>query len=50
MLKILKSVEVEVIESTTRGDVLLDLLLTISEDLIRGIKMGGGLGCSDHAM
>lgn len=52
MLKILKSVEVEVIESTTRGDVLLDLLLTSAEELT-GERSGLEVACnavSDHTL
>jgi len=30
--------------------VLLDVLLAIVEDIIKGIKVGGSLGCSDHAL
>jgi len=29
---------------------LLDVLLAIVEDIIKGIKVGGSLGCSDHAL
>ena len=29
---------------------MLDVLLAIVEDIIKGIKVGGSLGCSDHAL
>ena len=29
---------------------LLDLLLTNAEEIIKGVKVGGCLGCSDHAL
>ncbi|KAK4810483.1 hypothetical protein QYF61_004263 [Mycteria americana] len=38
------------IKSPTRGDVLLDLLLTNAEELLGEVKIGGSLGCSDHAL
>ncbi|KAK4811192.1 hypothetical protein QYF61_019823 [Mycteria americana] len=41
---------IQVIESPTRGDALLDLLLTNTEELIREVKIDGSLGCSDHAL
>lgn len=40
----------EVIERATRGDTLLDLLLTNAEKLIRGIKTGDTLGFGEHAL
>ncbi|PKU49594.1 nedd4-binding protein 2-like 2 [Limosa lapponica baueri] len=33
----------------TRGDAILDLLVTNTSELISNIKIGGSLGCSDHA-
>ncbi|KAK4811755.1 hypothetical protein QYF61_005323 [Mycteria americana] len=36
--------------SPTRGEVLLDLLLTNTDELIRDVKIGGNLGYSDHAL
>ena len=36
--------------SLTRGEALLDLLLTNVEEIINGVKVGGSLGCSDHAL
>ena len=41
---------IQVTESSTRGDVLLHLLLTNSEELKGEVKTGGSLGCSDHAL
>ena len=29
---------------------MLDLLLTSAEEIIKGVKAGGSLGCSDHAL
>ncbi|TRZ08196.1 hypothetical protein HGM15179_018912 [Zosterops borbonicus] len=40
----------QVIDSTTREDVLLDLLVTNASELIRNVKIGGSLGCSDHTL
>lgn len=33
-----------------KGEALLDLLLTDAEELIRQVKIGGSLGCSNHAL
>ena len=41
---------VQVMESLTRGEALLDLLLTNAEELIGEVKIGGSLGCSDHGI
>jgi len=41
---------VQVIDGPTRGEALLDLVLTNEEESIRDIKIGGSLGCSDHAL
>ena len=40
---------VQVLDRPTRGEALLDLLLTNAEEIIKGVKVGGSLGCSDHA-
>jgi len=40
----------QVIDSPTRGDVTLDLVVTSASELIGGVKTGGSLGCSDHAL
>ncbi|KAK4827894.1 hypothetical protein QYF61_022317 [Mycteria americana] len=40
----------QVIDSPTRGDVILDLMVTNTSQLIGDIKTGGSLGCSDHAL
>ena len=34
----------------TSGDVILDLLVTNTSELIGDTKIGGSLGCSDHAL
>ena len=33
-----------------RGEALLDLMLVNAEEIIKDIKIGGSLGCSDHAL
>jgi len=33
-----------------KRDALLDLMLTNASELISGVKTGGSLGCSDHAL
>ena len=52
--RFLESVEdnflVQVIDGPTRGEALLDLVLTNEEESIREVKIGGSLGCSDHAL
>ena len=40
---------VQVLDRPTRDEALLDLLLTNAEEIIKGVKVGGSLGCSDHA-
>ncbi|KAK4818023.1 hypothetical protein QYF61_004147 [Mycteria americana] len=40
----------EVIDSPTKGDAILDLLVTNGSELIGDIETGGSLGCSDHAL
>jgi len=40
----------QVIDSLTRRDALLDLMVTNANELIRDVKTGGSLGCSDHAL
>ncbi|GAB0208942.1 mitochondrial enolase superfamily member 1 [Grus japonensis] len=39
-----------VIDKSTRGNALLDPLVTNASELIRDVKIGGSLGCSDHAL
>ncbi|KAK4815523.1 hypothetical protein QYF61_003215 [Mycteria americana] len=39
-----------VIDSPTRGDAILDLLVSNASELIGDVKIGGSLGCSDHAL
>lgn len=41
---------VQVTESPTSGEALLDLLLTSAEELFGEVKSGGRLGCSNHAL
>ena len=41
---------VQVIGEPTWGEALLDLILTNTEKSIREVKIGGSLGCSDHAL
>ena len=41
---------VQVINEPTRGEALLDLVLTNAEESTREVKIGGSLGCSDHAL
>ena len=52
--RFLESVEdnflVQVIDGPTRGEALLDLVLTNAEESIRHAKIGDSLGCSDHAL
>ncbi|KAK4805648.1 hypothetical protein QYF61_022406 [Mycteria americana] len=40
----------QVIDSPTRGDAILDLLVTNTSELIGDAKTGGSLGCNDHAL
>jgi len=40
----------QVIDSPSRGEALLDLLITNSSELIGDVKTGGSLGCSDHTL
>ena len=52
--RFLESVEdnilVQVVDGPTQGEALLDLVLTNAEESIREVKIGGSLGCSDHAL
>ena len=52
--RFLESVEdnflVQVIDGPTRGEALLDLVLTNAEESTREVKMGSSLCCSDHAL
>ena len=52
--RFLESVEdnllVQVIDGPIRGEALPDLVFTNAEESIREVKMGGSLGCSDHAL
>ena len=41
---------VQVVDRPTRGEALLDLLLTNAEEIIKDVNVGGNLGCSDHAL
>lgn len=40
----------QIIDSATRGDEILDLMVTDTSEVIRDIKIGGNLGCSHHAL
>ncbi|GAB0205988.1 mitochondrial enolase superfamily member 1 [Grus japonensis] len=40
----------QVIHSPTRGDAILEPMITNTSDLIGDVKTGGSLGCSDHAL
>ena len=40
----------QVVEEPTRRGVLLDLVLTNRDGLVRDVKVGGSLGCSNHEM
>jgi len=40
----------QVISTPTRGDVILDLMVTNASELVGDVKIGGRLGCSDHAL
>jgi len=37
-------------EEPRRQEVLLDLVLTNRNGLVRNVKVGGSLGCSEHEM
>jgi len=37
-------------DSPARGDVILDLLVTNTSQLISDVRIRGSLGCSDHAL
>jgi len=41
---------VQVVDRPTRGEALLDLLLTNAEEIIKDVNVGGIPGCSDHAL
>ena len=36
---------VQILHRPTRGEALLDLLLTNTEEIIKGVNIGGSLGC-----
>jgi len=40
----------QVIDTPTRGDVILDLLVINASELTSDTMIGGSLGCSDHAL
>ncbi|KAM6033315.1 ankyrin repeat domain-containing protein 31 [Chlamydotis macqueenii] len=44
------SVSDQIIDNPTRGDAVLDLMATNASELIGDVKVGGSLGCSDHAL
>jgi len=39
-----------VLDGLTQGEASLDLVLTKAEESIIEVKIGGSLGCSDHAL
>jgi len=41
---------IQIIDSTTRADAILDLLVTNAREVIGDVKIGGSLSCSDHAV
>lgn len=41
---------VQVLDRPTRGETLLDLMLIIAEEIIKEVKLGGSLRCSNHAL
>ena len=41
---------VQVVDRPTRGEALLDLVLTNTEEIIKDIKIGSSLGCSNCAV
>lgn len=41
---------IQVLDKSTRGEVLLDLVLTSVDEFIKEVKTGGNPGCSDHAL
>jgi len=51
---LLKSIEdnilVQALDRPTRGEVLLNLVLTSTEEIINKVKIRGSLGCNDHAL
>jgi len=40
----------QVISTPTQGDAILDLVVTNASELVGDVKIGGSLGCSDHAL
>jgi len=40
----------QVISTSTRGDAILDLVVINASELVGDVKIGGSLGCSDHAL
>jgi len=40
----------QVIDTPTRGDAILDLMISNTSELPDDVKTGGSLGCSDHAL
>lgn len=40
----------QLIDSPTRGDVILDMLVSNAKKIIGGIKTGGSLGHNGHAL
>ena len=41
---------VQLLDQPIRGEALLDLVLTNAKEIVKAIKTGSSLGCSDHAL
>lgn len=41
---------VQALDEPTRREGLWELVLTSADELIREVKIGGSLGCSDHSL
>lgn len=41
---------VQMLDKPTRGEALLHLVITNADELTKEVKIGGILGCSDHAL
>ncbi|PKU45116.1 tbc1 domain family member 4-like [Limosa lapponica baueri] len=39
-----------IIDNRNRGEVVLDLMVTNTSELVGDVKIGGSLGCSDHVL
>ncbi|TRZ07132.1 hypothetical protein HGM15179_019976, partial [Zosterops borbonicus] len=50
LLECIDNCLVQVLDKPIRGEVLLDLMLTNADELIKEVKTGGSLGCSNGAL